>query len=165
MCTSTAYKHLHNRQFLIGEDTFCTRGKQQISFCLQLFRWEYSSPNPICQQLFWASTHLSDLSFKRGIFLDSTTCNMFLHLATSLLIIIPFHVWGEEGVKCSSGICLPAGYNRMDMPGGKPLRNSLGQILISYSILLLLPSLARYGSKGLKWLPKRSIVFFFEVVV
>ena len=45
------------------------------------------------------------------------------------------------------------------MPGGKPLRNSLGQILISYSIFLLLPSLARYGSEGLKLLLKRSIVF------
>ena len=113
------------------------------------------------QQLFWASTHLSDLSFKRGIFLEgSTTRNMFLHLATSLLSIIPFLVWGEDGVKCSSGICLPADYNRMDMPGGKPLRNSLSQILISFSIFLLVPSLARYGSKGLKLLPKRSIVFF-----
>ena len=52
----------------------------------------------------------------------STTCKILSFLAT-YLFILPSMVRGEEGVMtCSSGICLPGDYNKMNLPGKKPLR-------------------------------------------
>ena len=51
----------------------------------------------------------------------STTWNILSFLAT-YLFILPSMVRGEEGVMtCSGGICLPGDYNKMNLPGKKPL--------------------------------------------
>ena len=37
---------------------------------------------------------------------------------------------GDQGVSCSSGVCLPSDYNKMDMPGSKPIHIDTQMLLM-----------------------------------
>ena len=37
---------------------------------------------------------------------------------------------GDQGVQCSSGVCLPADYNKMDLPGLKPIHIDTQMLLM-----------------------------------
>ena len=39
-------------------------------------------------------------------------------------------VLGDQGVSCSSGVCLPSDYNKMDMPGIKPIHIDTQMLLM-----------------------------------
>ena len=39
-------------------------------------------------------------------------------------------VFGDRGVSCSSGVCLPSDYNKMDMPGIKPIHIDTQMLLM-----------------------------------
>ena len=51
--------------------------------------------------------------------------------ALIFVFMAPGGALGEQGVTCSSGVCLPAGYNKMDMPPGvKPIHIDTQMLLM-----------------------------------
>ena len=58
---------------------------------------------------------------------------MFIMMICSVVVLIFLAsggVLGDQGVSCSSGVCLPSDYNKMDMPGIKPIHIDTQMLLM-----------------------------------
>ena len=56
---------------------------------------------------------------------------MFIIIYSVVLIFLASGgVLGNQGVSCSSGVCLPSNYNKMDMPGIKPIHIDTQMLLM-----------------------------------